>query len=112
MSKTTISEFFKEDYMPVCYPCPMPMKATFVCLMQPTCNNGQVYYCGGCIDFHPHKPVVISKKVQEITQIYDNFFEEVRQARQNAESKIVQYRDLIDYCDKKRHQNSTIDLNQ
>ncbi len=55
---------------------------------------------------------MISKKVQEITQIYDNFFEEVRQARLNAESKIVQFRDLIDYCDKKRHQNSTIDLNQ
>ena len=54
MGGGSISNFFKEEHMPICHPCPMPMKATFVCLMHPKCNNGQTYYCGGCIDFHPH----------------------------------------------------------
>ena len=52
------------------------MKATFYCMMDPKCNNGQIYYCADCCEHHEHKNIVISKKVREIGKEWEDLVSE------------------------------------
>ena len=42
------------------------MKATYYCMNNPKCNNGQENYCAECFNRHVHVPVSTSKKVAEL----------------------------------------------
>ncbi len=69
--------------MPICQ-CEQEMKATFFCMMEPKCNNGQIYYCADCCEHHEHNVMIISKKVREISKDWNELISDVNWTTEEA----------------------------
>jgi len=64
----------------------------------------QVYYCADCCDQHEHKPIVISKKVKEMSREWNQLIAEVEYVERKASERFEQYEELIKYCDEVNQQ--------
>ena len=74
------------------------MKATFFCFREPKCF-GQVYYCADCCDKHEHKSIVISKKIKELSNEWNDTVSEVIASEKKASDRYNAYRKVIEYCE-------------
>ena len=76
------------------------MKATYYCMNNPKCNNGQANYCPKCFQYHNHAPVCTSRKVAELCNGWMEILEQIPKLKSQAEATYSRWESLILYCDK------------